>query len=268
MMVGREVIFTVEKNDANYGDTVLEIDNLIAKDNRGLFALNGLSLEVRRGEILGIAGVDGNGQSELVEVITGLKKAESGSIKINGKEIMNTTPRNIMDSGISNIPEDRQKHGLVLEFTIAENMILQNYKKEQFAKNGKLLNSNIKKFANELIKKFDVRPQDEDFIARSLSGGNQQKVIIAREVTNNPDLLIATQPTRGLDVGAIEFVHESLIEQRDKGKGVLLVSFELDEIMSVSDRIAVIYEGKIVGIVDAKEANENQIGLMMAGGGI
>ena len=173
-----------------------------------------------------------------------------------------------MDSGISNIPEDRQKHGLVLEFTIAENMILQNYKKEQFAKNGKLLNSNIKKFANELIKKFDVRPQDEDFIARSLSGGNQQKVIIAREVTNNPDLLIATQPTRGLDVGAIEFVHESLIEQRDKGKGVLLVSFELDEIMSVSDRIAVIYEGKIVGIVDAKEANENQIGLMMAGGGI
>ncbi len=268
MMVGREVIFTVEKSDANYGDTVLEIDNLIAKDNRGLFALNGLSLEVRRGEILGIAGVDGNGQSELVEVITGLKKAESGSIKINGKEIMNTTPRNIMDSGISNIPEDRQKHGLVLEFTIAENMILQNYKKEQFAKNGKLLNSNIKKFANELIKKFDVRPQDEDFIARSLSGGNQQKVIIAREVTNNPDLLIATQPTRGLDVGAIEFVHESLIEQRDKGKGVLLVSFELDEIMSVSDRIAVIYEGKIVGIVDAKEANENQIGLMMAGGGI
>ncbi|WP_417204355.1 ABC transporter ATP-binding protein [Acetoanaerobium sticklandii] len=267
MMVGREVTFKVDKNDAIYGDTVLKIEDLKAKDNRGLFALNGLDLEVRRGEILGIAGVDGNGQSELVEVITGLKKAESGSVMINGKEIVNTNPRNIMDSGISNIPEDRQKHGLVLDFTVSENMILQNYKKERFSKNGKLLDSNIKQFADELINKFDVRPQNNALKARALSGGNQQKVIIAREVTNDPDLLIATQPTRGLDVGAIEFVHKSLIEQRDKGKGVLLVSFELDEIMSVSDRIAVIYEGKIVGIVDAKDANENQLGLMMAGGG-
>ncbi|WP_313567450.1 ABC transporter ATP-binding protein [Acetoanaerobium noterae] len=267
MMVGREVTFKVDKNDAIYGDTVLKIEDLKAKDNRGLFALNGLNLEVRRGEILGIAGVDGNGQSELVEVITGLKKAESGSVMINGKEIVNTSPRNIMDSGISNIPEDRQKHGLVLDFTVSENMILQNYKKERFSKNGRLLDSNIRQFADELINKFDVRPQNNALKARALSGGNQQKVIIAREVTNDPDLLIATQPTRGLDVGAIEFVHKSLIEQRDKGKGVLLVSFELDEIMSVSDRIAVIYEGKIVGIVDAKDANENQLGLMMAGGG-
>ena len=267
MMVGREVTFKVDKNDAIYGDTVLKIEDLKAKDNRGLFALNGLDLEVRRGEILGIAGVDGNGQSELVEVITGLKKAESGSVMINGKEIVNTNPRNIMDSGISNIPEDRQKHGLVLDFTVSENMILQNYKKERFSKNGRLLDSNIRQFADELINKFDVRPQNNALKARALSGGNQQKVIIAREVTNDPDLLIATQPTRGLDVGAIEFVHKSLIEQRDKGKGVLLVSFELDEIMSVSDRIAVIYEGKIVGIVDAKDANENQLGLMMAGGG-
>lgn len=267
MMVGREVTFKVDKNDAIYGDTVLKIEDLKAKDNRGLFALNGLNLEVRRGEILGIAGIDGNGQSELVEVITGLKKAESGSVMINGKEIVNTNPRNIMDSGISNIPEDRQKHGLVLDFTVSENMILQNYKKERFSKNGRLLDSNIRQFADELINKFDVRPQNNALKARALSGGNQQKVIIAREVTNDPDLLIATQPTRGLDVGAIEFVHKSLIEQRDKGKGVLLVSFELDEIMSVSDRIAVIYEGKIVGIVDAKDANENQLGLMMAGGG-
>ena len=267
MMVGREVTFKVDKNDAIYGDTVLKIEDLKAKDNRGLFALNGLNLEVRRGEILGIAGIDGNGQSELVEVITGLKKAESGSVMINGKEIVNTNPRNIMDSGISNIPEDRQKHGLVLDFTVSENMILQNYKKERFSINGKLVDSNIRQFADELINKFDVRPQNNALKARALSGGNQQKVIIAREVTNDPDLLIATQPTRGLDVGAIEFVHKSLIEQRDKGKGVLLVSFELDEIMSVSDRIAVIYEGKIVGIVDAKDANENQLGLMMAGGG-
>lgn len=266
MMVGREVTFKVDKNDATYGDTVLKIEGIKAKDNRGLYALNGLDLEVRRGEILGIAGVDGNGQSELVEVITGLKKAESGSVMINGKEIVNSTPRNIMDSGISNIPEDRQKHGLVLDFTVSENMILQNYKKERFSKNGKLIDSNIKQFANELINRFDVRPQNNTLKARALSGGNQQKVIIAREVTNDPDLLIATQPTRGLDVGAIEFVHKSLIEQRDKGKGVLLVSFELDEIMSVSDRIAVIYEGKIVGIIDAKEAEENQLGLMMAGG--
>lgn len=268
MMVGREVNFKVEKSDQKLGDIVLKVENLNAKDNRGIGVLNDLSLEVRRGEILGIAGVDGNGQSELVEVLTGLRKADSGVVTVDGKDVFNKTPKEVMQSGLCNIPEDRQKRGLVLDFTVAENMILQNYNKPQFAKGITLMKENITKFANELIEKFDVRPQNcGEIKARALSGGNQQKIIIAREVTNDPELLIATQPTRGLDVGAIEFVHKSLVDQRNKGKGVLLVSFELDEVMSVSDRIAVIYEGKIVGIVDAKDADENTLGLMMAGGG-
>ncbi|CAH2212338.1 guanosine ABC transporter (ATP-binding protein) [Tepidibacter aestuarii] len=266
MMVGREVNFKVDKKEQKLGDVVFKIEDLVAKDNRGLDVLNKLSLEVRRGEILGIAGIDGNGQSELVEVVTGLRKAESGIVFINDKDITNKTPRQIFENGLYNIPEDRQKRGLVLDFTVAENMVLENYAKPQFSKGFRLLEDNIKSFAKELIAKFDVRPEDETLKARALSGGNQQKIIIAREVTNDPDLLIATQPTRGLDVGAIEFVHKSLVEQRDKGKGVLLVSLELDEVMSVSDRIAVIYEGKIVGIVDSKDADENTLGLMMAGG--
>lgn len=266
MMVGREVNFKVDKKEQNLGDVVFKVEDLVAKDNRGLDVLNKLSLEVRKGEILGIAGIDGNGQSELVEVLTGLRKAESGIVFINDKDITNKTPRQMFENGLYNIPEDRQKRGLVLDFTVAENMVLENYAKPEFSKGFRLTQENIKKFARDLIDKFDVRPADETLKARSLSGGNQQKIIIAREVTNDPDLLIATQPTRGLDVGAIEFVHKSLIEQRDKGKGVLLVSLELDEVMSVSDRIAVIYEGKIVGIVDSKDADENTLGLMMAGG--
>ncbi|WP_072725187.1 ABC transporter ATP-binding protein [Tepidibacter thalassicus] len=266
MMVGREVNFKVDKKEQKLGEVVLKVENVVAKDNRGLNVLNELSLEVRRGEILGIAGIDGNGQSELVEVLTGLRKIESGSVFINGKDITNKTPKEIFRAGLCNIPEDRQKRGLVLDFTVAENMVLENYSKPQFSKGFRLLEENIRNFARDLISKFDVRPADETLKARALSGGNQQKIIIAREVTNNPDLLIATQPTRGLDVGAIEFVHKALVEQRDKGKGVLLVSLELDEIMSVSDRIAVIYEGKIVGIIDSKDADENTLGLMMAGG--
>lgn len=265
-MVGREVSFEVEKKDKQPGEVILRIRDLVAKDNRGITVIDKLNLEVKAGEILGIAGVDGNGQSELVEVITGLRKATDGEIKIKSKDITNFTPRQIIDSGISNIPEDRQRRGLVLDFTVAENMVLENFQKKPFSNGFRINNKAITTFAKELIGKFDVRPTDENQKVRALSGGNQQKVIIAREVTNDPDLLIATQPTRGLDVGAIEFVHKSLVEQRDKGKAVLLVSLELDEVMSVSDRIAVIYEGKIVGIVDAKDADENRLGLMMAGG--
>ncbi|KXG45017.1 ABC transporter ATP-binding protein [Tepidibacillus infernus] len=267
-MVGREVSFKVEKEERELGKPVFSIENIVVKDNRGINAVNGLSLEIYAGEILGIAGVDGNGQSELIEAITGLRKIESGRISINGKDITNRIPKEIIENKISTIPEDRQKRGLVLDFTVAENMILENYHKEPFAKKGILNHDKIKEFAKELIEKFDIRPTDENAKARSLSGGNQQKVIIAREVTNDPDLLIAAQPTRGLDVGAIEYVHKALVEQRDKNKAVLLVSLELDEVMNVSDRIAVIYEGKIVGIVDAKEADENTLGLMMAGGGV
>lgn len=266
MMVGREVNFTVDKKEMKAGEVVLKIKDLVAKDNRGLSVLNELNLEVHSGEIFGIAGVDGNGQTELVEVLTGLRPAMSGVVEIHGMNILNKPPKEIMRLGISNIPEDRQRRGLVLDFTIAENLILQNFEKEPFSKRFKLNQEGINGFARKLIEKFDVRPTNENLLVKSLSGGNQQKVIIAREVTNDPDVLIAAQPTRGLDVGAIEFVHKSLIEQRDKGKAVLLVSLELDEVMGVSDRIAVIYEGKIVGIVNSKDADENKLGLMMAGG--
>jgi ABC-type uncharacterized transport system ATPase subunit len=265
LMVGREVHFKTDKKPAQPSKEVLEIKDLVVKDARGVTVVDHLNLTVRAGEIVGIAGVDGNGQSELIETITGLIKAESGSIKLNGKEILNLSPRKITEAGVGHIPQDRHKHGLVLDFPIGENMVLQTYYKEPYSKNGILNFKNIYDKARQLIKEFDVRTPDEYTKARALSGGNQQKAIIGREVDRNPDLLIAAQPTRGLDVGAIEFIHKRLIEQRDQGKAVLLVSFELDEIMNVSDRIAVIYEGKIVAIVDPKETTEQELGLLMAG---
>ena len=268
MMVGREVSLHVEKKPAEPGDKVFEIKNLNVKDSRGVPRVKELSLYVRAGEILGIAGIDGNGQSELVDALTGLGKCESGTISILGKEVQNTTPRYIRDHSISTIHEDRHKRGLVLNFSVAENMVLETYRGDEFSRRGVLNWPKIQKNATALIEKYDVRPTgSENTLARSLSGGNQQKVIIAREVENNPDLLIAVQPTRGLDVGAIEFVHKSLVEQRDKGKAVLLISLELDETMDLSDRINVIYDGRIVGELDPKETDENEIGLLMAGGG-
>ena len=267
MMVGRDVSFTVEKEKREPGEVVLEVKNLCAKDYRKVDILKSLSLNVRRGEIVGIAGVDGNGQSELVEILTGLKKAESGSVTILGKNAFNVTPRQSFDMGITSIPEDRQKHGLVLDFTVAENLILQNFEKEPFSKSGILNDKNIEAHAKKLIEKFDIRPNDSaKKAAKTLSGGNQQKVIIAREVTNDSDLLIAVNPTRGLDVGAIEFVHRYLVEQRNKDKAVLLVSFELDEIMNLSDRIEVIFDGQITGEVLGEDADEKELGLLMAGG--
>ena len=277
MMVGREVNFKVDKEDAQPKETVLEINDLVVKDSRKISAVDGLSLEVRAGEIVGIAGIDGNGQSELVEALTGLRKCHSGSITINGHEIVNNTPKQIFKKGIKNIPEDRHKRGLVLDFTVSENSILQNYKDSRFSKNSIINKDAMNEHAKSIISRFDVRPTDYTQKTRALSGGNQQKIIIGREVmniersrkeTNEPQLLIATQPTRGLDVGAIEFVHKALVEQRDAGNAVLLVSLELDEVMNVSDRIAVMYEGKIVGIVDAKTTDENTLGLMMAGGAV
>ncbi len=265
LMVGREVVFKTEKKEATPKEDVLEITDLTVKDTRGVSAVNGLNLSVKAGEIVGIAGIDGNGQSEFIEAITGLRKAESGSVKLNGKELINQTPRKITESGVGHIPQDRHKHGLVLNFPIGENMVLQTYNKRPFSKNGILNFKEIYKKAKSLISEYDVRTPSEYTLARALSGGNQQKAIIGREVDRNPDLLIAAQPTRGLDVGAIEFIHKRLIEQRDNGKAVLLVSFELDEIMNVSDRIAVIYEGKIVAIVNPKETTEQELGLLMAG---
>ena len=265
-MVGREVSFSVNKKESEVGDVVLDVKDINVLNNRDLPILNGLSLNVRKGEILGIAGVDGNGQSELIEAITGLRKVESGSISILGKDITNKSVYDIIESGISTIPEDRHKRGLVLDFSVSENMILEKRGKAPFSKKGILNFKDIESYTQEMIDKFDIRPNDIHAIARGLSGGNQQKVILAREIDNNPDLLIAAQPTRGLDVGAIEIIHKYIVEQRDKGKAVLLISFELDEVMDLSDRIAVIYKGKIVGEKLGKDANENELGLMMAGG--
>ncbi len=265
LMVGRDVIFNTEKIEANPQEEVLVINNLTAKDPRGVEVVKDLNLTVRAGEIVGIAGVDGNGQSELIESITGLMKADSGSIKLKGKEIMNMKPRKITESGVAHIPQDRHKHGLVLDFSIGENMVLQTYYQKPFSKAGVLNFKNIFEKATSLIKEFDVRTPSEFTLARALSGGNQQKAIIGREFDRDPDLLIAAQPTRGLDVGAIEFIHKRLIEQRDNGKAILFISFELDEILNVSDRIAVIYEGKIIAIVDPKTTTEQELGLLMAG---
>jgi simple sugar transport system ATP-binding protein len=267
MMVGRAVDFTVEKKPAEPGVVVLDVRNLVVRNYQDHPAVNGLNLTVRAGEIVGIAGVDGNGQSEFVAALTGLQKAESGTIVLRGRDIFNKTPRMIFETGVSSIPEDRQKHGLVMDFTVAENMALQNVQEKEFSKKGFLRKGNIMSHARELIDKFDVRPTDcAGKKAANLSGGNQQKVIIAREVTNDKDLLICVNPTRGLDVGAIEYVHRYIVGQRDAGKAVLLVSFELSEIMKLSDRIDVMFRGRIVGSVSGDGVEQAALGFMMAGG--
>lgn len=264
-MVGRDVSFNVKKEKINLGEEIFKIEDLWVKDNRKVDKVKGLNLSIRKGEILGIAGVDGNGQTELIDAISGMRKSEKGKVILKGEDITNKNPRNIIDLGMNQIPEDRQKRGLVLEYPIKDNLILENIDKD-FSKNGILDFKKIEKNANDLIGKFDIRPNDMNEKAGSLSGGNQQKVIIAREITNNPDLLIAAQPTRGLDVGAIEFIHQYLVELRNQGKAVLLISFQLDEVMDLSDRICVIYDGQIVGELDPKETDEYEVGRLMAGG--
>ncbi|TYR82779.1 ABC transporter ATP-binding protein [Priestia megaterium] len=266
LMVGREVHFKTEKKTATPKEAVLTIDQLVVEDGRGVSAVNNLNLNVRAGEILGIAGVDGNGQTELIEAITGLRKIKLGSIHLKGKDLTALSTRKITEAGVGHIPQDRHKHGLVLDYTIGENIALQTYYQPPLSKSGILNYKEIYKKAKALITEYDVRTPNEYTQARALSGGNQQKAIIAREVDRSPELLIAAQPTRGLDVGAIEFIHRKLIEERDKGRAVLLVSLELDEVMNLSDRIAVIYEGRIVDVVDPKETNEQELGLLMAGG--
>lgn len=267
MMVGHKVNLVVEKDEAKPKDVVFEIENLIVKNERNLDAVKGLNLKVRKGEIVGIAGIDGNGQKELIEAITNLTKAAAGTIKINGTEVQNTSPKFTIEHKIATIHEDRHKRGLVLDFSVAENAVIENYKKEAFSKKGFLNFGKMVDYTKQLIKDYDVRPQGcENQPVRGLSGGNQQKIIVGREVNNDPDLLIAVQPTRGLDVGAIEYVHKTLVRERDKGKAILLVSLELDEVMNVSDTIAVIYDGKIVSTFKQGEKDENEIGLLMAGG--
>ncbi len=265
-MVGRNVSFNVDKQIKAPGGVVLKIDDLWVKDKRGVDILKGLNLNLCAGEILGIAGVDGNGQTELIDAITGMAKANRGTVTLNGEDITNTSPRNIIDKGMNSIPEDRQKRGLILEYPIKDNLILENVEKEPFSTRGKLNFKNIDENAKDLVSKFDIRPDDIDQKAVSLSGGNQQKVIIAREISNNPDVLIAAQPTRGLDVGAIEFIHQYLVELRNANKAVLLISFELEEVMDLSDRVLVIYDGKIVGERYPDKTDEFELGRLMAGG--
>ncbi|QAY67426.1 ABC transporter ATP-binding protein [Paenibacillus protaetiae] len=265
LMVGRDVNFVVEKTKSKPGDVVLDVSGLQMKGTEGKQVLNGVDFTVRSGEILGIAGVDGNGQSELIQAITGMLKVNGGEVKLNSRNITNQSPRNISVAGVSHIPEDRHKHGLVLDFTLSENMILSTYFNEQFGKGGFIDYKAMDELSAKLVEEFDVRSSGIHATARSLSGGNQQKAIIAREIWKDPDLLIAVQPTRGLDIGAIEYVHKRLVEARNQGKAVLLVSFELDELYALSDRIVVMYEGKLMGEVDASVRNDEQLGLLMAG---
>jgi general nucleoside transport system ATP-binding protein len=264
-MVGREVLLRVEKKPAQPGDALLTVEDLLVRDDRGLEAVRGVSFEVHSGEIVGIAGVDGNGQSELIDALTGLRHLTAGRIQVGGRDLSKATAREVLDAGIGHIPEDRQRRGLVLDFNLAENLALHDYGKEPFSKFGWVNPRRWLRWARGLLEEFDVRGGGPTTRGGSLSGGNQQKVVIAREVSRDPSVLIAAQPTRGLDVGAIEFVHRRLVEQRDAGKAVLLVSLELEEILSLSDRILVLYEGQIVAEFPP-DVTEEEVGIAMTGG--
>ena len=269
MMVGRKVNLQIEKKDSKPGEVVLDINGLTVKSKKEghtKSVVNDVTFKVRRGEVVCIAGIDGNGQSELIQAITGIIGMDSGKVLLNGEDISKKSIRYKNTHGMSHIPEDRHKHGLVLDYTLGENLVLQEYFTPEFQKNGFLKFKKIEEYAKKLIEKYDIRSgQGSITSARSMSGGNQQKAIIAREIDKNPDILIAVQPTRGLDVGAIEFIHKQIIEQRDNGKAVLLISLELDEVMNLSDRILVIYEGELVADLDPKAVTIQELGLYMAG---
>jgi simple sugar transport system ATP-binding protein len=265
LMVGREVVLRVDKKTATPGDPLLVVEDLEVLDDRGLGAVRGVSFDVKAGEIVGLAGVDGNGQTELIDALTGLRKPASGRIAVGGRDLSTASARECLDTGVGHIPEDRQVRGLILDFTLAENLALHDFRKEPDSKWGWLYPRRLVQSAARLLKEFDVRGGGPQTAAGSLSGGNQQKVVIAREVSRDPRVLVAAQPTRGLDVGAIEFVHSRLITERDEGRAILLVSFELEEILSLSDRILVIYEGEIVGEYPPS-VSEEELGIAMTGG--
>ena len=267
LMVGRKIEFTVAKDKAKTGDVVLEVKNLtVTSKHSDKPKVNNASFKVKAGEVVCIAGIDGNGQSELVYALTGLDKPSSGNMELNGVDITKMSIRKRNDSGMSHIPEDRHKHGLVLDYSLSKNLVLQSYYKKEFQNYGFLKFKEINEYSDKLIEQFDIRSgQGTKTMTRSMSGGNQQKAIVAREIDKDPELLIAVQPTRGLDVGAIEYIHKQLIKQRDKGKAILLVSLELEEVMNVSDRILVIYEGQIVANLDPKKVTMEELGLYMSG---
>ncbi|MGA7835726.1 MAG: ABC transporter ATP-binding protein [Acidimicrobiales bacterium] len=264
MMVGREVRLTVEKSPYEPGPSVLEIHDLVVRDDRGLIAVNGVSLDVREGEVLALAGVQGNGQTELVEALVGMRPVESGTITLHGRDITHLTPRQALDAGLGHIPEDRQRDGLVLSMSVADNLVLNTPRRAPFARHGTRNLTAVRENAVRLVHDFDIRTTSIEAPASSLSGGNQQKVIVARELSRPLEFLVASQPTRGLDVGSIEYVHRQIVEYRNRGAGSLIVSSELDEVYALGDRIAVMFEGKISGVVDPSISRES-IGLMMAG---
>ncbi len=266
LMVGREVLLRVEKPSAKPGDVLLQVEDLQVFDDRHLEAVRGVSFQVRAGEIVGIAGVDNNGQSELIDAIAGLRKPATGQVRIVDRDVTGASAKKVLDTGLGHIPEDRQRRGLVLEFSIAENAALEDYRHEPDSRHGWLFPGRLIARAIRLIKEFDVRGGGPQTRAGALSGGNQQKLVVGREVSRDPRVLIAAQPTRGLDVGAIEYVHRRLVTERDEGRAILLISLELDEILSLSDRILVIYEGGIVGEF-GPDATEEELGLAMTGGG-
>jgi len=266
LMVGRDVLLRVEKDDIKPGDPLLSLEGVSARDDRGLPAVRDVSLDVRAGEIVGLAGIDANGQSELIETIMGLRRPDEGTIIVAGRDVTHAGPRDTLAAGVSHIAEDRHRRGLVLEFDLAENLALREYKTPAFSKRGFISPKKMVARARTLLKEFDVRGGEPETRAGSLSGGNQQKVVIARELNADPRVIIAAQPTRGLDVGAIEFVHRRLVEERDAGRGVLLVSLELEEIRSLADRILVIYEGRVVGEFPP-DTTEEELGVYMTGGG-
>tara|TARA_B100000700_G_scaffold64698_1_gene71405 strand:+ start:1536 stop:3062 length:1527 start_codon:yes stop_codon:yes gene_type:complete len=266
MMVGRSVVLRVAKEESSPSETILKVNNLCVHDDRDLLAVNDLSLKVKSGEILGIAGVEGNGQRELVETITGLRNAKTGEILISDTSIIEFSPRQISELGVAHIPEDREKHGLIGAHSVADNLILNRYYKTPFSNKGIRQQKAIANYATEMVEKFDIRTPDIETPSSSLSGGNKQKAIAAREFSHDAKLLVASQPTRGIDVGSIEFVHQQLIQQRDQGLAVLLVSAELDEILSLSDRIAVIYRGRLIVTENSAELDRNRIGRIMTTG--
>ena len=265
MMVGRHVNFNLPKKEAKVGKTVLSVKDLKVNEDRGTLAVKGLTFDVHAGEILGLAGIDGNGQDELVEALTGLRHVKAGHFTIKGTDMTNKRPRKITELGVSHVPADRQKFGLILEMSLADNIALQTYYQNPYSNHGIINHKAITEHAKKLIKKFDVRTKDENLKAGELSGGNQQKAIIARELDRNSDLIIVFQPTRGLDVGAIEYIHKQLLAQRDAGKAVLLISYELDEIMQLSDRIIVLHNGQESGEVLPEKTSERELGLLMTG---
>ncbi len=265
LVVGREVILQVEISGADPGESMVQIQNLVVRDDRDQLAVKGLDLDIRSGEILGVAGVQGNGQRELIEALTGLRHAEAGNILLDGEDITNLTPRKVTQKKVAHIPEDREKHGLIMTYSIADNMVLNQYYEAPFSRHGVINHEAIRKNGQELVEKYDVRTPSVMTLAGSLSGGNKQKVIVAREFSRPVKLLIANQPTRGLDVGSIEFIHKQIIKQRDEGVAVLVVSAELEEVLGLADRVAVIFDGKIVKTLPISEASRERVGLLMAG---